>query len=233
MLKPVNILAIDTAGMHCSVMLLADGKEFLRTENTSQRHSRHILGMIDQLMDEAGIHPDNLNLLAWNAGPGSFTGLRIGASVAQALAYSLGLPVLSLSSLEILAHAAASRSSAARLAESVTFAVAVDARMNGVYWATFTARQGSLERLEDDQLLDVGILADKVTILGEGCVMVGDAWPLTVSEGIKHVVTEVSAADVMALAHDKGGWLNNPADCLPNYVRNTINWQKRKVLGAH
>lgn len=233
MSKPMNILAIDTAGTHCSVMLLVDGKEFLRSENTSQRHSRHILGMIDQLMNEAGIHLDNLHLLVWNAGPGSFTGLRIGASVVQALAYSFRLPVLSLSSLEILAHAA-SRNHAERQGESATIAVAVDARMNGIYWATFISREGSLERLEADQLLDAGILDDKRKILGDSCLVVGDAWSLKQPDGMKQAIIDVSAADVMALAlgqHNKQGWLDNPTDCLPNYVQNTINWEKRKKRG--
>jgi tRNA threonylcarbamoyladenosine biosynthesis protein TsaB len=230
MSKPTNILAVDTAGTHCSVMLMADGQEFFCSENTSQRHSRHILKMIDQLMNEAGIHLDNLHLLAWNAGPGSFTGLRIGASVVQALAYSFGLPVLSLSSLEILAYVA-SRHAAGKIGESVTVAVAVDARMNGVYWATFIARQGSLERLEADQLLDIGILDDKRKMFGNSCLEVGDAWQLTNLRGAKPGIAEVSAADVMELAliHNKQNYLDNPAACLPNYVHNTINWQKRKM----
>lgn len=214
-------------------MLLVDGREFSRSENSSQRHSRYILKMIDQLMDEAGIHLDNLHLLAWNAGPGSFTGLRIGASVAQALAYSFHLPVLSLSSLEVLAYVA-SRNVAWKSGESITVAVAVDARMNGVYWAAFIARQGSLERIEPDQLLDVGILDEKRKMFGSSCLEVGDAWPLASLGEAKPGITEVSAADVMALAliHNEQEYLQNPVDCLPNYVHNTINWQKRKMRSA-
>ena len=186
--------------------------------------------MIDQLIVEAGIHLDGLHLLTWNAGPGSFTGLRIGASVIQALAYSFNLPVLSLSSLEILAYAAR-RTCSTPIEQPVTIAVATDARMNGIYWASFINQADNLARLEADQLLAKDILEDKRKVLGEQCVVVGDAWSLTESATKQAVAVEVSAADVMALAVTKNtqNWLVSPADCLPNYVHNAINWQKRQL----
>ena len=231
MVEAMNILAIDTATANCSVMLLVDGKGFFRSENTAQSHSRHILQMIDQLIAEAGIHPSVLHLLTWNAGPGSFTGLRIGASVIQALAYSFNLPVLSLSSLEILAHAAQCNACSKAIEQPVTIAVATDARMNGIYWASFISQAGSLEQLEPDQLLAKDILEDKRKALGNQCFAVGDAWPLIESVEGQVVAVEISATDVMALAvtKNKQSWLTNPADCLPNYVHNAINWQKRQL----
>ena len=227
----MNILAIDTATAHCSVMLLVGDNQFFRSENTAQSHSRHILKMIDQLFIEAGIHPDVLHLLAWNAGPGSFTGLRIGASVIQALAYSFNLPVLSLSSLEILAHAAQRNACSALSDNPVSIAVATDARMNGIYWASFLSQANNLERLEHDQLLAKEILEDKRKALGDQCFVVSDAGALIESAEGQVVAVEISAADVMALAvtKDKKSWLVNPADCLPNYVHHTINWQKRQL----
>ena len=231
MVDAMNILAIDTATAHCSVMLLVDDNRFFRSENTAQSHSRHILKMIDQLFIEAGIHPDALHLLAWNAGPGSFTGLRIGAGVIQALAYSFNLPVLSLSSLEILAHAAQRTACSMVTDYPVSIAVATDARMNGIYWASFISQANNLERLEHDQLLAKEILEDKRTALGDQCFVVSDAGSLIESAEGQVVVVEISAADVMALAvtKDKKSWLVNPADCLPNYVHHTINWQKRQL----
>ncbi|HSC74822.1 MAG TPA: tRNA (adenosine(37)-N6)-threonylcarbamoyltransferase complex dimerization subunit type 1 TsaB [Pseudomonadales bacterium] len=230
MSKSVNILAIDTAGAYCSVGLLVGGTSFVRSENTSQRHSRHILGMIDQLLIEAGVQLGDLHLLAWNAGPGSFTGLRIGASVIQALAYSFSLPVLPLSSLEVIAYAAL-REACPVLNESTAIAVAMDARMNGVYWARFISEQDVLRRLEPDQLLDKDLLDERRKQCSDVCLMVGDAWPLAVvPTGFESIIVDVSAADVMALAMKKSNesWLNNPAECLPYYVHNTINWQKRR-----
>mgnify|MGYP000858101457 FL=1 len=229
----MNILAIDTATAHCSVMLRVGDNQFFRSENTAQSHSRHILKMIDQLFIEAGIHPDVLHLLAWNAGPGSFTGLRIGASVIQALAYSFNLPVLSLSSLEILAHAAQRNACSALSDNPVSIAVATDARMNGIYWASFLSQANNLERLEHDQLLAKEILEDKRKALGDQCFVVSDAGALIESAEGQVVAVEISAANVMALAvtKDKKSWLVNSADCLPNYVHHTINWQKRQLRG--
>ncbi len=212
------------------MILLVGDKSFYRSENTSQRHSRHILGMIDHLMAEAEIQLDNLDLLAWNAGPGSFTGLRIGASVIQALAYSFALPVLSLSSLEMMAYAAW-REALPAFDEPVSIAVAMDARMNGVYWARFISERGALKRIESDQLLESHLLESKGRLCGDQCLMVGEGWQLYGPIGTKEFPVSVSAADVMALALTKGSesWLENPAECLPHYVQNTINWQKRRA----
>jgi tRNA threonylcarbamoyladenosine biosynthesis protein TsaB len=228
--KPINILAIDTAGTHCSVMLKAGDQAFFRSENTSQRHSRHILGMIDELMGESRIHPDDLQLLAWNAGPGSFTGLRIGASVIQALSYSFNLPVLSLSAMEVLAHMAW-RSACPSLAEPTTIAVAVSAQLNDIYWASFLSCPTGLERIEPDQLLQKDILESKIKALGESDLLIGNAWQLVEQVRITETPTVVSAEDVVALAVTKNQqtWLDKPAACLPNYVHNTINWQKRPI----
>jgi tRNA threonylcarbamoyladenosine biosynthesis protein TsaB len=211
-------------------MLKAGDQAFFRSENTSQRHSRHILGMIDELMGESRIHPDDLQLLAWNAGPGSFTGLRIGASVIQALSYSFNLPVLSLSSMEVLAHAAW-RSASPGFAGQATIAVAVTAQMNDIYWASFVSCPTGLERIEPDQLLQKDILESKIKALGESDLLIGNAWQLVEQVRITETPTVVSAEDVVALAVTKNQqtWLDKPAACLPNYVHNTINWQKRPI----
>ncbi len=211
-------------------MLKAGDQAFFRSENTSQRHSRHILGMIDELMDESRICPDGLHLLAWNAGPGSFTGLRIGASVIQALSYSFNLPVLSLSAMEVLAHMAW-RSACPGLAEPTTIAVAVSAQLNDIYWASFVGCPTGLERVEPDQLLQKDILERKIKVLGESDLLVGNAWQLVEQVRITEMPTVVSAEDVIALAVTKNQqiWSDKPAACLPNYVHNTINWQKRPI----
>lgn len=220
----MNILAIDTAALSCSAMIrLTGGAEFFRAEDAAQHHSRHILRLIDELVAAASIQLEDLHLITWNAGPGSFTGLRIGASVVQALAYSLGVPVLPLSSLEVLAHVVMP------IEQPSNIAVAMDARMNGFYYASFTSQQGQLQRIETDQLLDKNILEERESLCNVERLAVGDGWTL-VSHSMKHIAADVSAADVMELAVTKNReeWLNNPADCLPNYVQTSINWQKRR-----
>lgn len=226
----MKILAIDTSSRCCSVMLTIGTGSFLCTEATAVARTRHLLSYIDDLLTQNLIDPQSLDLLAWNAGPGSFTGLRIGASVIQALAYSFNLPVQPLSSLEVLAYAALRRRDS-QLNGSTMVAVAQDARMGGVYWAVFKIQRDSLERLEPDQLL----LADRQSLaemIGDDWLLVGDAWQLPKLQMMsqQYIQVDVSAADVMSLALYKGksGWIHNPAECLPYYIRDSVHWQKRQ-----
>lgn len=224
----MNILAIDTAATSCSAMLRkTDGTGFFRAESATQHHSRHILGLVNELILASGLSLEDMDLLVWNAGPGSFTGLRIGASVIQALAYSLNIPVLSLSSLEVMAYAAIMSAPAA----DTTIGVALDARMEGVYWASFITRDGKWERAEPDQLLEQNALQHRWQTIGNtGRLAVGDAWIAVAPTSDQYRDITTSAKDVMGLAltKDKAAWLDNPADCLPNYVQNSISWQKRR-----
>lgn len=132
----MNILAIDTTGSECCAGIARqDGLHFLQTEPSAQSHSRCILSTIDALLRDAALSLSDLQLLVWNAGPGSFTGIRIAASVVQSLSYSLQIPFLSVSALEALAFASARTLDVSNQERRIK--VAVDARMNGIYWASF------------------------------------------------------------------------------------------------
>jgi len=100
----VKILAIDTATNSCSVAL-ADNFSLLGeiTLVTAETHSKHLLKMIDQVLDLAGLTSAQVDGFAVTRGPGSFTGLRIGLSVVKGLAVASGKPVVAVSSLEALA----------------------------------------------------------------------------------------------------------------------------------
>ncbi len=218
----LNLLAIDTAGSDCRVGLVRnDGQLFLRVEHAEQSHSRCILSMIDALLHEATLQLSDLQLLVWNAGPGSFTGIRIAASVVQSLSLSLQMPFLSLSSLEVLAHASARQQQDASLAISV----AMDARMNGVYWARFACTRGALTRVEDDRLMTKEEFAMCCESIDSAILAVGDAWPSTVPQA--NIAATID--DLLSLAQTKlqQEWLYRAEDCLPNYVQSNISWQKR------
>lgn len=226
----MKILAIDTSSPCCSVMLTIGNDSFFCTEEASVERTRHLLSHIDGLLTQNLPDPQLLDLLAWNAGPGSFTGLRIGASIIQALAYSFKLPVQPLSSLEVLAYATLKHRESQSKASTMV-AVAQDARMGGVYWAVFKIQRDSLERLEPDQLL----LVDRQSfseMIDDDWLLVGDAWQLPELKAMnqQYIQVDVSAADVMSLAlyKDKSGWIHNPAECLPHYVRDSVHWQKRQ-----
>lgn len=123
----MNILALDTSTEYCSVALLIDGKLTFREELAGQKHSELILAMIDTLLGASNLELTLLNGVAFGAGPGSFTGLRIASGVAQGLAFGTGLPVVPVGTLLALAEAAGAPRVVACL----------DARMGEIYHAAY------------------------------------------------------------------------------------------------
>jgi tRNA threonylcarbamoyladenosine biosynthesis protein TsaB len=131
----LNILALDTSTEWCSVALWLDGRVLGRDERVGQRHSELLLPMIDALLAEAGFTLSALDGLAFGAGPGSFTGLRIACGVTQGLAFGAGLQVVPVGTLEALAEASA----------APRVVAALDARMDEIYHAAYV-RDGTLWR---------------------------------------------------------------------------------------
>lgn len=121
--QPMKILAIDTATEACSVAISTlEGviQQYAIKPNT---HSKLVLQMVDDVLHESGISLNNLDVIAVNTGPGSFTGVRIGLGVAQGLAYAADIAVIGVCSLEALAASI----------DSGVVLPAIDARMNQIY----------------------------------------------------------------------------------------------------
>jgi tRNA threonylcarbamoyladenosine biosynthesis protein TsaB len=226
----MNVLAIDTSSAACSVMLRSGNGSFFRCEDAERQHSRYILVLIESVLEQAGIGIESVGLVAWNAGPGSFTGLRIGASVIQALTYAACIPVLALSSLEIIAHAVYTKLFSETFS-CAQIAVALDARMNGVYWATFACYQGRLDQIDADALISVEDALGR-RVAGQEYLCAGDAWLTTSLANLDEdvIVSGISARDVMALALAKKELPDHPdvSACMPRYIRDATQWQKRK-----
>ena len=159
----MKILALDTSTEACSVALWLDGDVRERFELGSQ-HSERILPMVDVLLAEAGIKLVQLEALVFGRGPGSFTGLRIAAGVAQGLAFGANLPVVPVSSLAVLAQG--------QDADKVL--AALDARMQQVYWGAYLrSPQGLMELQGVEQVL----APEQVSLpQGEGWSGAGPGW---------------------------------------------------------
>ncbi len=131
----MNILAFDTSTSACTVALYVgsdtDGQTFATHEIAPMQHTSLILPMIQSLLAEAGITLKTLDAIAFGCGPGSFTGIRIAASLAQGLAFAESLPVIPVSSLAAAAQAAYMTHGWERML------VAVDARMEQIYWGAY------------------------------------------------------------------------------------------------
>ncbi|MDH3673028.1 MAG: tRNA (adenosine(37)-N6)-threonylcarbamoyltransferase complex dimerization subunit type 1 TsaB [Gammaproteobacteria bacterium] len=136
----MKILALDTSTEACSVALSVDGHSCDRFELGVQ-HSSLILAMVDEVLAEATLALADLDALAFGRGPGSFTGLRIGAGVAQGLAFGAGLPVVPVSSLAAMAQGQ-------RRDRVLT---AFDARMSQVYWGAYRRGPDGIATLMGDE----------------------------------------------------------------------------------
>jgi tRNA threonylcarbamoyladenosine biosynthesis protein TsaB len=123
----MNILALDTSTEYCSVALWCDGEIAAREKLAGQRHSELLLNMVDGLLRERGFAVRDLDCIAFGAGPGSFTGLRIACGVVQGLAFGAELPVVGVSTLVALAEAA----------QAARAVCCLDARMGQVYHAAY------------------------------------------------------------------------------------------------
>ncbi len=127
----MRLLALETGGDYCSVALWQDGALCQHQQHTPRQQHQHLLPLFDALLAEAGITLAAVDVLAFGQGPGAFTGVRIAASVMQALALAKDLPVVAVSSLAALAHGAYRHHGASAVL------AALDARMHQVYWASY------------------------------------------------------------------------------------------------
>lgn len=126
----MKILAIDSSGLTAAAAVYVDG--VIRADfsiNNKKTHSQVLLPMIDRVLSEAGVLPKELDAVAVGEGPGSFTGLRIGAATAKGLCLSINKPIIPVSSLAIIAYNLA--------ACSMTVCPIMDARRNQVYTASY------------------------------------------------------------------------------------------------
>jgi tRNA threonylcarbamoyladenosine biosynthesis protein TsaB len=152
----VRLLALDTATECCSAALLIEGRLLTREIELARGHAERILPMIDEILGEAGISLVQLEAIAFGRGPGSFTGVRLAASIAQGLAFGSGLGVIAISDLGAVAQRIFDED------DGVTRAlVCNDARMQEVYWGCFErgsdglAVAGSPERVSPPESVEL------------------------------------------------------------------------------
>lgn len=135
----MRILALDTATENCSAALYSEGRFTARERLVQRGHAEIILPMIDEVLREGGTALGSIDAIAFGRGPGSFTGVRLAASVTQGLAYGAGLPVVPISDLRAIAQRLFGTAAAA-----ARVLVCNDARMREVYWACFERGPGGI-----------------------------------------------------------------------------------------
>jgi tRNA threonylcarbamoyladenosine biosynthesis protein TsaB len=143
----MKLLAIDTSASACSVALLSNDKMMAKHALIPLQQAQQILGMIDELLNDNNTDVNELSALAFGCGPGSFTGVRIAASVIQGLAYATQLPIISVSSL------AAAAQDAYENLHWPKILVAMDARMQEVYYGAYQVNAQGLMELQGQEVV--------------------------------------------------------------------------------
>jgi tRNA threonylcarbamoyladenosine biosynthesis protein TsaB len=227
----LKLLAIDTSADACSVALL-DGSDLsghLRVE--PRGHTRLIMPMVRQLLQEQGVAMGDLDALAFAAGPGSFTGLRIATGVIQGLAWGLDIPVVPVSSLQAVALAVAEEQDAR---EGDGIAVAFDARMDEVYWGCYRLTAGLPEPLAPERVCppeQVSLLEGPLRWLAGGSGWrYAERMPDNVVSRVASPETGMvpDARFVVRLAADawEKGVAVPAAEAQPVYLRDEVTWKK-------
>ena len=163
------ILAVDTTAKPVSCAL-AEGNRVLASyyANTGLTHSQTLLPMIESLLQTSDKRMEDVDALAVNAGPGSFTGVRIGVSAVKGLAFTRDLPCVAVSTLECMAEHTAALPGA-------VICCLMDARCQQVYGALFEKDEsGAVRRLMEDEALTIAQMGEKVAGLQRPVILVGD-----------------------------------------------------------
>ena len=165
----MNILAIDTCTDIASVTLFKSGEFTSRVLSGVEKTSGHILKLCNEVFIESKTQLKEVDLISYSKGPGSFTGVRMCIGVVQGLSLSMQIPTMGFTTLELIGF------KASQLTKSKKIAVALDARMGEVYWATYV-----------DGLIDNMKICNpqEVDVLGSSFLGVGSGWK-TYSEVLK------------------------------------------------
>ena len=217
------ILAFETSAKAASVALTEDGKLLGEAyQNTGLTHSQTLMVMAEDLLKTCGKTPQQVEAVAVAAGPGSFTGVRIGVAAAKGFAWGGEIPCYGVSTLEAMAL---------NIGVWQGYVVpTMDARRNQTYTAIFHAEKGVLTRMEEDMAISFEELKEKIKNCQEPVFLVGDGAVLCYNTLIEEVPGLVlppehrmyQRATGVALAAQKqidAGEKGNGADLKPNYLR--------------
>jgi tRNA threonylcarbamoyladenosine biosynthesis protein TsaB len=217
------ILAFETSAKAAGVAL-HDGTKLLAEsyQNTGLTHSQTLMVMAEDLLKQCGLTVSDVTHVAVAAGPGSFTGVRIGVAAAKGFAWGGELPCYGVSTLEAMAKNLG-------VYDGIVCAC-MDARRNQVYNALFSAQQGVLQRMTEDRAIALADLKEELKALDKPIYLVGDGSHLTyatLSPEVPNLVLPPEhrmhqrGAGVALAALDKihAGEIGNAAALEPNYLR--------------
>lgn len=242
-----TILAIETATEACSAALLIDDNDVIvRFELAPREHTKRLLPMMDEVLEEADITLNEVDAIAFSRGPGAFTGLRIAAGVAQGAALAVDIPVIPVSTLESLALLAVDLVCVAEGGWKDDLVIAaLDARMGEVYWGVFIYQDDEIvpimtERVStpEDMMAKILLIAPnmeadvKIYALGSGW----DAYENIIFENgkpeylthMKRALPRAKEVAEIAFFAFLRGEAVPPEEAQPIYIRNNVAQKPRK-----
>lgn len=213
----VAILALDTTTVVATAAVVRQSQVLAEIALGVQRnHAERILPAIDLVLREAGVKPAQLDSIAVCIGPGSFTGQRIGLSLAKGLAEGLGIPIIPVSTLRLLAEQLS-------IFEGIVVPL-LDAQRSEYYGAVFRSRHGVVERLVADHAINRDELNTLLSnYAGESLILTGEA---AEEAGLRYDVRvatpawRLPRASVLGLFGEKTPGVD-PKTVIPNYIRSS------------
>ncbi len=220
----MNLLALDTSTEFLSLALTKDDKIFTHYQAAGSTASQLVLPQIQVLLDSANMKLKDLNGIAFGAGPGAFTGVRIASGVAQGLGYGANLPVVGINTLAAVAEASGQ--------DKVI--ICLDARMGEVYHAALIKQNGVWVEISETKVCKP---QDAPAIEGDSWVGAGSGWAVY-SENLTQIYTQnlkqilpnflyditPTAEAILRLAQPvfEAGQAKPAMEAMPIYVRNRV-----------
>ena len=228
----LNILCVDTSTEACSVAVLKqDDNEQVIKDNfmfAPREHTTKILPTVASVLEEAGLTINDIDLVAYGRGPGSFTGVRIGISIAQGLAFGIEKNMVGVSTLQAMAQ------QAYKIDNVSNVYAAIDARMGEVYYAHYQLIDGLMTLIGDEMVIKPSdLLALKVNII-ENSALVGTGWQAYPeildyfnSSPLLEIEFPSSRYMLEQVVNDvKQGLAVPPELATPVYLRDKVTWKK-------
>ena len=219
----MKILAVDTSATSASVAIAEENKligEF--SINTALTHSQTLMPMIDELLKNTGLSVSDINAIAINAGPGSFTGVRIGVAAVKGIAFSRNIPCVSVSTLESMSYN--------MLGNDCIVCAVMDARCSQVYNAFFKVNGNTVTRITEDRALSLADLKmelqgiqEKVILTGDGAVLcsefLGTEFDNVLLASFNNRIQTASSVAYSAFEKISKGEILSAEELMPVYLR--------------
>lgn len=222
----MKLLALETATDNCSVAVGDAARQWVVEQCAPRRHAELLLPMVDTALERAGWRRRDLDAIAFGQGPGSFTGLRVAVSATQGIALGLNLPVVGVSTLAAMAQAVAAD----------RIAVALDARLNQVYFGTYQRDSGGLvSAVTADCVID----PRAVELPDDGNWMAaGPGWGAYTEVLAERLASRLAGIDATALPSAReilllghaiaaAGGVRSAEEALPVYLRDQVVHQRQ------